>query len=92
MKKEIEELSLLLENLLDKKTLEIDSRLESRFYDLVEKIKVLNNETKSEKETPSLDIGHINKLLEKILNKQKKNSSLFEEFKNYLEKKNKKSL
>ena len=39
MKKEIEELSLLLENLLDKKTLETDSRLESRFYDLVEKIK-----------------------------------------------------
>ncbi|MAJ02411.1 MAG: hypothetical protein CMP37_00635 [Rickettsiales bacterium] len=92
MKKEIEELSQLLEKLIDKKTLEIDSKLESRFYDLVEKIKVLNNETKSDKETPSLDIEHINKLLEKILNKQKKNSSLFEEFKNYLEKKNKKSL
>ena len=92
MKKEIEELSLLLENLLDKKTLEIDSKLESKFYELVEKIKVLNYETKSDKETPSFDIGHINKLLEKILNKQKKNSSLFEEFKNYLEKKNKKSL
>ena len=92
MKKEIEELSLLLENLLDKKTLEIDSKLESKFYELVEKIKVLNYETKSDKETPSFDIGHINKLLEKILNKQKKNSSLFEEFKNYLEKKNEKSL
>ena len=92
MKKEIEELSLLLENLLDKKTLEIDSKLESKFYELVEKIKVLNYETKSDKETPSFDIGHINKLLEKILNKQKKNISLFEEFKNYLEKKNKKSL
>ena len=92
MKKEIEELSQLLEKLIDKKTLEIDSKLESRFYDLVEKIKILNNETKSDKETPSFNIEHINKLLEKILNKQKKNSSLFEEFKNYLEKKNKKSL
>ena len=92
MKKEIEELSLLLENLLDKKTLEIDSKLESKFYELVEKIKVLNYETKSDKETPSFDIENKNKLLEKILNKQKKNSSLFEEFKNYLEKKNKKSL
>ena len=92
MKKEIEEITQLLESLIEKKTLEIDSKIESKFYDLVEKIKVLNNETASDRETSPVDIEHINGLLAKIQTKQKKNDSLFEEFKNYLEKKNKKSL
>ena len=92
MEKEIEELSKLLENIIENKTLEIDSKLESRFYDLVEKIKLLNEKTKSDKNRPPFNIDHVNGLLEKILIKQKKNSSLFEEFKKYLEQKNKKPL
>jgi hypothetical protein len=92
MEKEIKELSKLLESIIEKKTLEIDSKLESRFYDLIEKIKILNNETETNRNKPPFNLEYINGLLEKILIKQKKNSSLFEEFKNFLEKKNKKPL
>lgn len=92
MKKEIKELSELLENIIEKKTLEIDSELESRFYNLVEKIKILSEETQLTKDDLSLNTDYLNLLLDKILIKQKKNNTLFEEFKIYLEKKNKKSL
>ncbi|MDC3091240.1 hypothetical protein OA848_02510 [Rickettsiales bacterium] len=92
MKKEIKELSELLENIIEKKTLEIDSEVESKFYNLVEKLKILSEEAQLTNDELPLNIDHIKILLDKILIKQKKNNSLFEEFKNYLEKKNKKSL
>lgn len=84
MDNEIKELSNFLNSILKSNNLNLDLDQESKFYELVEKIK--DKFLNPEHEKLNFKEDQINDLLDRISLKQKKNENLLKEFKKYIEK------
>lgn len=87
MKEEIKELSILLESIINSNKIEVDLDKQSKFNEVVQKIKILKENTSENDIKGSIDFDYLKKLVVRIEEKQKKSSRILEEFKNYIEKK-----
>ena len=86
MQKEFKELLNILNNINEKKLVEIDSVLEKKFQDVANKLKNISKKDLDIKELEP-EIVSLEEIIEKLIKKQQKNMELFDEFKNYLKKK-----
>tara|TARA_A100001015_G_C14775911_1_gene627189 strand:+ start:223 stop:495 length:273 start_codon:yes stop_codon:yes gene_type:complete len=89
MKEEFKKLSILLESIINSNKLEVDLDKQSEFNEVVQKIKILKENTSENDIKNSIDFDYLEELVAKIEEKQKKNFKVLEEFKNYIEKKKK---
>ncbi len=87
MQKELEDIKILL-NKIDINNRDIDSsETENIISNKVKKIKDFIDQNSEEKLDKLLIISQIEEILKLVASKEKDNSKIFEEFKNYLEKK-----
>ena len=87
MQKELEEIKILL-NKIDISNRDIgSSETENIINNKVKKIKDFIDQNSEEKLDKPLIISQIEEILKLVASKEKDNSKIFEEFKNYLEKK-----
>jgi len=87
MQKELEEIKILL-NKIDISNRDIgSSETENIINNKVKKIKDFIDQNSEEKLDKLLIISQIEEILKLVASKEKDNSKIFEEFKNYLEKK-----
>tara|TARA_B100001057_G_scaffold461817_1_gene514194 strand:+ start:68 stop:334 length:267 start_codon:yes stop_codon:yes gene_type:complete len=87
MQKELEEIKILLNKIDINNTDICSSETENIINNKVRKIKDFINQDSDETLNKTLIISQIEEILKLVASKEKDNSKIFEEFKNYLEKK-----
>ena len=87
MQKELEEIKILLNKIDINNRYTDSSETENIIKNKVKKIKDFIDQNSEEKLDKPLIISQIEEILKLVASKEKDNSKIFEEFKNYLEKK-----